>query len=134
VSDDQHSGLFIIFIALFFGIPALWAFKDTIKAKASNSEHKKIVDDNWSFLKKRIKGIMLKQQWVDCDDFKDITEVWGISDEAIMYALARYALEFPEQAKFGMVYNNKSRQPVTEAYDHVLVSLEVLDTEKYFYL
>ncbi len=118
-------------LAAYFGGAFLLHYRKVIISQASSNDSKRKVEAMWSDLKKKIKSRLSQQQWVDTSDFSDLGEVWGVTEDALSYALAKYAVENPNQTRFAVVYIRESKMPASH-YQKVLVNLQNFRDDIYY--
>ena len=94
---------------------------------------KKIIDDNWDYLKKRISIELSQEQWINILYLTDVAELLDIDVQVISYAFAKYAFENPGKVKYGTVCRYSDGEDVT-GREYVLVNMKSLDSEKYYFL
>ena len=130
-ADKSGSLVITLGMACFLGFAFLLAHRMTYGSTTSDGELKHKIEDKWSHLKKRIKVELSRKQWVSPYDLSDFAEVWGVPLKAMAYALAKYAVEYPNQTKYGRVYRLEDDQPVS-GLENVLVNLENFEYDKYY--
>jgi hypothetical protein len=104
--------------------------------RSSGSDSKKIlVNEKWEELVPIIDRKLSNVQWIDWFDFNDLHNAWELpwskyDNEMPAYVFSKYALQYPDKAFFGAVFENITNEDV--AFD-VLINLALIDTERYYF-
>ncbi|MBI5566638.1 MAG: hypothetical protein HY870_17185 [Chloroflexi bacterium] len=109
---------------------AIRSDSDTDEKKA-----KRFAEENWAFVKKRVKQELSTKAWIDCNDLSDIALTWKVDNRAMQYVLAKYAAENALSTRYGGVYKkgDDGKGTLVSGSAKVLINLQNLDRTKFFY-
>jgi hypothetical protein len=122
----------IVVVAILSVIDAMITFGLSVVSGSASEESKERVEDNWEYLKERIGHRLSRQQWISYNDLKDVAVIWDVPVHNMNYVLAKYATEHPTQTAYAEV-RLRGDGAVISGDDPVLINLEKLDHDKYYY-
>lgn len=97
-----------------------------------DQDRKQKIDENWEFVKKRIKSKLSRKQWISFLDMEDIAILWNMDVDDMVYALAKYASENPTGTTFGEIHSQEDGEKVSGDYS-VLVNIKNFNHKKYYH-
>jgi len=139
-TDSYHIGLWIFSLVLVASMFKLIHFKSYLNKLAHEAEkeleQQRKSEENWKVVKEQIRVLLTREQFIDADDLEHALRVLRIPKENLSYFLAKYAIEYPEQTKFDNLYRKGTPSRYREEssmFEKVLINLELMDREKYYY-
>lgn len=138
-TDLYHIGLWVFSVVVIMSLYNLIRFKRSLNRLTyeteQNREQQRKLDENWKVVKEQISVLLSREQFIDVDDLEHAVRVLGIPQDKLSYFLARYALEYPNQAKFDNLYQkgNLKYREENSRFEKVLINLKLMDREKYYY-
>jgi hypothetical protein len=82
-------------------------------------------EELYHIIAKKLEGAL----YIDCYAFRELFYVWGLDEESIWYAFAKFAAEHPGKIHFGDIRHKKASSIVK----NVLIQIEHLDHNEYEY-
>jgi len=107
----------------------------SIAEQGPSKKFKQSVDKDWEFFEKQLDSKLSRRQWIDFLDLEDIAKVWDAPIDRIddmSYVLAKYAVEHLDTVAYAHVFRRDTEDCVS-GQEKVLVNLERLDREKYYF-
>lgn len=96
---------------------------------ANDSQEKRdLMESKWIELSSLIEKRLMYNQWLETKDFKDAIITYGINQEILLFAFAKYATVFPEKALFSNLYDKNNARYFYKA----LINLQTIDRERFY--
>jgi hypothetical protein len=96
-----------------------------------NERAKKLIVENWTEIEQRIHLELNRHLWIGFSRLSDLAMNWNFSDHYMDHALIKYAIENPDKAVYGQIYEIRNNMPVT--LSKVLICLSKLEEEDGYY-
>lgn len=123
-----------ITIGIMLIVVGIFVYADRSDNDTDEKRVKRFTDENWAFIKKRVKQGLSTKVWINCNDLSDIALTWKVDVQAMHYILAKYASENAVSTRYGGVYKkgDDGKGTLISGSTKVLINLENFDRTNYF--